>query len=1022
MIFKEKVLVLHRNKLVKEKIFNYLHENDFAVIMANNVEITYSLAKSMTPDIILWGETLTAGSKEMLRKIKSSRFGSNIPVIAMIPNVELFDRIDMERNGINDIIDATPNFTDLKLKIRFHLSNRRRMSKYEHKIHRLQEISELQYNIIRLTDTDRLCELVIDYISDTFHTEVLLAFVFNQMTKEYDYNSFINRDETQPDISEGVFDINIWRKYFYSNPKLDTGQLIDPFLLNFFSTLGLKQNNFFQFPLRASSKQIGLIILGLGARNKLSKEQISELDTLSGSLAFRILSVRGGVTPAKKTREETSEIQHFFQRLDEDEISDYLSQQLMNYMKADAAIYFNYNEGFRFLYPQYCYRKRIEGNLFADEKPPVLMLQDYPTFEHFIEEKKISARFNFMQEPAPDLQKMAVLAGEDYSSLLLFTVKIGNEIKGFFLIAVESNFKRFTQNEIQEAEQMIQRATSALMESRVVRQAQTTIKQLDRVFDLGKELTLENEIDDLLKKIANAIRRTLGWNIVIIDKKSLYSSKFENISTLGLKSKEIQTLRQTYPNSIYLSLKERSFKIGNSYFFDNKMAGSKMTEMELRRFKRSLGKEWNDDDWVMVPIMSRGQELGCISVNDPVERLRPTEGKVKSLEYFANQAAVALENASLYENLKSSELKYRLLAETMILGLVACDFQGRIIYMNKSLSDMLKYKSSESLIDHNIFDLCSPKTSNEFEKSIIPLLKSGKNNNNQIAEEGIEIELLANDNKYIPFKIYLTDYYQQASKAGFLGVLSDLRPQRRIERLKSDFNSMIVHDLRSPLNIIQGYIDIVRNQVVGHISDEQSDLLFIAKENVDKVLKLIENFMTASKMEAGKFDLDIETHSLNALIEAVYEHHLVLTKKKNIDLSIELDLNLSLMQFDKLRIEQVISNYISNAIKFTEENGNIEIQSKMVKEQNALTGEEVMAAHVSVKDSGVGIPSDEQDKVFNKYEQTEAGKDASLKGTGLGLAICKEIISLHKGKIWVESDPGKGSTFYFSLPISPLKI
>ena len=335
---------------------------------------------------------------------------------------------------------------------------------------------------------------------------------------------------------------------------------------------------------------------------------------------------------------------------------------------------------------------------------------------------------------------------------------------------------------------------------------------------------------------------------------------------------------------------------------------------------------------------------------------------------------------------------------------------------------MLKYKSSESLIDHNIFDLCSPKTSNEFEKSIIPLLKSGKNNNNQIAEEGIEIELLANDNNYIPFKIYLTDYYQQASKTGFLGVLSDLRPQRRIERLKSDFNSMIVHDLRSPLNIIQGYIDIVRNQVVGHISDEQSDLLFIAKENVDKVLKLIENFMTASKMEAGKFDLDIETHSLNALIEAVYEHHLVLTKKKNIDLSIELDLNLSLIQFDELRIEQVISNYISNAIKFTEENGNIEIQSKMVKEQNALTGEEVMAAHVSVKDSGVGIPSDEQDKVFNKYEQTEAGKDASLKGTGLGLAICKEIISLHKGKIWVESDHGKGSTFYFSLPISPLKI
>ena len=443
--------------------------------------------------------------------------------------------------------------------------------------------------------------------------------------------------------------------------------------------------------------------------------------------------------------------------------------------------------------------------------------------------------------------------------------------------------------------------------------------------------------------------------------------------------------------------------------------------MDHRTFSLSLGKEWNDNDWIFIPIRSRGRELGIISVNDPVERIRPTEEKVRSLEYFANQAAVALENAALYENLKISEHKYRLLAETMIMGLVTCESSGRIIYVNESLTSILKFGMSESLLDQNIFDICSSRTRSGFEKYVVGILRNSDVDKSHTGkqDEGVEVELLANDNHHIPFKIYITEFSNSSGKEGFLGVLADQRPQKRLERLKADFNSMIVHDLRSPLNIIQGYIDIVRNQIVGTISEEQSELLFIAKENVDKILKLIDNFLTASKMEAGKFNIEKEIDSINGLIEAVYEHHQVLAEKKDIKLSLKLDPEISLMKFDKMRIEQVLSNYISNAIKFTDKDGTVELSSKLVKKSNELTGDEIMTVHVAVKDSGVGIPQDEQKKVFSKYEQTEAGKDASLKGTGLGLAICKEIITLHNGEVWLESTPGKGSTFFFSLPVEP---
>lgn len=1024
MIYKKKVLILHRNSLIQERLSAYLRENNFAVIVANNVESTLSLTQSMKPDIILWGESLTAHAKEIIHKLKTSRFAANIPVIAMVPDLELFDRIEVEKIGISDLIDSLPNFTDLKVKIRLHLANRRKQQAYEKEIHQLQNITELQYNLIRLQDVNRLCELVNDHLFSTYEPDVLITLVYNRKTREYDYKSYLCQDKHHINLRETIYSMPIWQKYYFARNDLNAERLSDEYILNYLRTVGLQSNMFYQFPLKASNHNVGIILMGMIAREELPRREFNRLKAIVNSLAFRIVSLRHVFTGTPRVREETSEIKDFFQRLNEDEISDYLSHHLMSLLNADICIYFNYNEGFRFLYPQYCYKTGDERNLFEHEKPPVLLVKDYPTFEGFLDSRSASAAFNSNDPDTADLVKMAGLAGGEYNSILLFSVTVGNEIKGFFVLGNDNAMKRFTNAEIQTAEQAIQKATNVLVESRVVRQAQKTLKQLDRIFELSKELTLESEIHDLLNKIAQDIRRTLGWNVVILDKLNTYTNRIENVCMFGLKKNQYQELKKNYAESMLESLKEKCFPISNSYFYDYDAAREDIERLDEDYFENSIGKEWNDNDWVLVPIMTRGQELGYIAVNDRVERVRPTENKVRSLEYFANQAAVALENAALYQDIKTSEEKYRLLAETMTMGLVTCDFSGRIIYVNQSLANFLKYKQSTALIGQSIYDLCSAKSRGEFEKHVLKILKYDSREDTEIeaVKQGIDIELMSTDNQFIPFRIFLTPYMEQSSKAGFIGVLSDLRPQMKLERLKADFNSMIVHDLRSPLNIIQGYIDIVRNQVVGSISSEQSELLFIAKDNVDKVLKLIDNFMIASKLEAGKFKLNYEVHSINALVEAVYEHHMILAKNKGLEMSLQLDQKISLQQFDRLRIEQVLNNYVSNAIKFTPKGGKITLYTKLVKEHNELTGKDSMAVHVAIQDTGVGISPEETKKVFSKYEQTEAGKDASLKGTGLGLAICKEIISLHKGRVWVKSQPGEGSTFFFSLPVNPIKV
>jgi signal transduction histidine kinase len=288
-------------------------------------------------------------------------------------------------------------------------------------------------------------------------------------------------------------------------------------------------------------------------------------------------------------------------------------------------------------------------------------------------------------------------------------------------------------------------------------------------------------------------------------------------------------------------------------------------------------------------------------------------------------------------------------------------------------------------------------------------------------ETSMEIGLNTNSGDTIPFMLHVSLLVQHDRKMGFLGVLTDLRDQKRLERMKSDFNSMIVHDLRSPLNIIQGYVDIVRSQITGSVNNEQEELLDIVKENVYKILKLIDNFLISSKLEAGKFKIVPEINSINTLIESVIEQHKMQAERKNLTLKRTIDNNIPLVMFDKFRIEQVVTNLLSNAIKFTKEGGTISVETKLRKKDQDSDDVE-MFAEVAVADSGVGISKEELPIVFNKYEMTEAGKNAALKGTGLGLAICKEIIDLHNGEIWVESTLGEGSVFSFNLPIKPIKL
>ena len=223
-----------------------------------------------------------------------------------------------------------------------------------------------------------------------------------------------------------------------------------------------------------------------------------------------------------------------------------------------------------------------------------------------------------------------------------------------------------------------------------------------------------------------------------------------------------------------------------------------------------------------------------------------------------------------------------------------------------------------------------------------------------------------------------------------------------------EFSSTVSHELRTPLASIKTAIDIVMSGTAGDLSGDQKNFLEKAKANVDRLNRLINDILDLSKLESGRATLRIVENDMNKVIAEIVELQRSVAKKRQLYLKTKLDPNLSKAPFDVDKIIQIIDNLVSNAIKFTEKGG-ITISTVGHKEDNFI--------EVCVEDTGVGIKNEDIPKLFQKFQQLGDPAKRQTGGTGLGLAICKEIVRQHNGKIWMESQFGEGTKFYFNLPI-----
>ncbi|MDD5136476.1 MAG: ATP-binding protein, partial [Candidatus Omnitrophica bacterium] len=226
-------------------------------------------------------------------------------------------------------------------------------------------------------------------------------------------------------------------------------------------------------------------------------------------------------------------------------------------------------------------------------------------------------------------------------------------------------------------------------------------------------------------------------------------------------------------------------------------------------------------------------------------------------------------------------------------------------------------------------------------------------------------------------------------------------------KIKSDFISTVSHELRTPLAAIKESISIVLDGVTGDTTEPQKEFLNMAKRNVDRLARLINDILDFQKMESGKTVFNIQKNDINETVEEVGNTMATIASQKNLEFTLELEENLPRFNFDKDKIIQVLTNLVSNAIKFTDKGG-ITIK----------TASKGSAVYVSVQDTGLGIKEEDIPKLFMEFEQLDRGIERQTGGTGLGLAISKKIIERHDGRIWAASERDKGSTFTFFLPFN----
>ncbi len=516
--------------------------------------------------------------------------------------------------------------------------------------------------------------------------------------------------------------------------------------------------------------------------------------------------------------------------------------------------------------------------------------------------------------------------------------------------------------------------------------------KIEKVMIFVEDLTKIEEIEEKLRKSEKKFRTIVEEardGICIIQDKKV---KFVNRALariLGYRKSEL-----VGRNFLKLFPKELRKKIEENY--EKRLRGEKVPHRYEAKLLRKDGRE------IFVEISAFIHEY---------------EGKPADYGILRD----ITERKRMEEELRKSEERFRNLFENAVDPIVLLDRRGKIIMANKKVEEMTGYKRKELIGEH--FARAGLLT----RKSILITLKNFAARLMGGEIKPYEIEIIRKDGRILYVEINASAIKEDGKIIGDLVIFRDITERKRLEeelrksheklkrafeelkeldRKKDEFISMAAHELKTPLAAISGFSQLLKSEGIISDKEKREKYLEIIEKETKRLARLVDDMLDLSRIDLGTIKLEIGKVNLYKLVGRIKEEVEEEVKKKDLKLVLKLEKNLPVIKTDEDKLHRIILNLVTNAIKYTPK-GKITIHASRKDD----------FIQFCVEDTGIGIPEKFQEKIFERFFQIESPYTRAHKGSGLGLSICKELVELLGGKIWVESKVGKGSKFYFTLPI-----
>ncbi len=628
----------------------------------------------------------------------------------------------------------------------------------------------------------------------------------------------------------------------------------------------------------------------------------------------------------------------------------------------------------------------------------------------------------------------------------------GNTTLGAMIVASFTPGVIFTDEQLKVFWAIADQAATALDKARLFREIETSARQLATLNEISKELSSTLDLESVLRQI---MRRAV--DILTCEAGSLFLID-ENTGELVFRVVEggakdlVGTRLPPGKGIVGESAQKREPVISNNVLQD-------------RRWFSEVDREtaFQTQSLLAVPLLVQDQSIGVLEVINKRDGTPFDDEDAALLTTFAAQAAIAIDNARLYEatdaelaarvdELQNLQRIDRELNRTLNFDRViriTLDWALRTTGASAGMLGMIN-------IENNSVDILSstgyrPELLEQYTETGVPLemgivgrvLSSGKPEFVEEVKHDPDYSAFAQEESvsqiavpilrvnqpigvlvlesHIPNLLTMHDYeFVQRLVEHAAVAIENARLIQEIEdanRSKTEFISFVAHELKNPMTSIRGYTDLLKSGQVGDVSDMQVQFLGTIRSNVDRMTRLVSDLADVARIETGHLRLEMSPISVKDVIDETLRGLQSQIEEKEQELVIEIPNKLPFIFADHTRMVQVLTNLVSNAHKYTPEGGKIWVGAQAETITDEESGEPHEVVHHWVRDTGIGMTEDEVEQLFQKFYRTQRGKDMA-QGTGLGLNITKSLVARHQGRIWVESEVGAGTTFHYTIPVA----